>query len=350
MSKPSARKPRSSFSSRKKRKHDSIKAPIKKSARKNTSTRRSQVKSRAGQRSTSFLKRYGRPLLVLAVLVLLIWLVYLDAIIRNQFEGKRWALPATVYARPLELYVGKKLSVQQLLREIKLSAYRPVLKARSVGTFSLHGNTFEVVTREFKYGDSFEDSRRLRLRIGHGKIVAVEALASGKSLDIVRLEPAVIGRIYPAHHEDRLLVRLKDVPAILVKGLIALEDRAFYQHHGLDPRAMARALWADVRAGRLVQGGSTLTQQLVKNFFLSNRRSLGRKANEAGMALLLEWHYSKAEILEAYLNEVYLGQDGKRAIHGFGLASHYYFDRPLAKLRLHEIATLIALVRGPSYY
>ncbi len=287
---------------------------------------------------------------LLAALILLAWLVHLDAIIRSQFEGKRWALPATVYARPLELYVGKKLSVQQLLREIKLSAYRPVLKARSVGTFSLHGSTFEVVTRAFQFGDGFEDSRHLRLRIEQGRVAAVQVLADGKPVDIVRLEPAVIGRIYPAQHEDRLLIRLQNAPTILLSGLIALEDRAFYQHHGLDPRAMGRALWADLRAGRLVQGGSTLTQQLVKNFFLSNRRSLWRKFNEAGMALLLEWHYSKDEILEAYLNEVYLGQDGKRAIHGFGLASHYYFDRPLARLKLNEIATLIALVRGPSYY
>ncbi len=350
MSKPPVRKPKPSSTRRKKRGANSIKAPIKKSDRKKTSVRRSRVKNASGKRPASFLRRHGGLLFLLSVLGLTAWLIYLDTIIRNQFEGKRWALPATVYARPLELYVGKKLSVQQLLREIKLSAYRPMLTARSVGTFSLHGSTFDVVTRAFRYGDGFEDSRHLRLRVEQGRVAAVQMLPGGKLVDIVRLEPAVIGRIYPAQHEDRLLIRLQDVPTMLVKGLIALEDRAFYQHHGLDPRAMGRALWVDLRAGRLVQGGSTLTQQLVKNFFLSNRRSLWRKFNEAGMALLLEWHYSKDEILETYLNEVYLGQDGKRAIHGFGLASHYYFDRPLARLKLNEIATLIALVRGPSYY
>ena len=284
------------------------------------------------------------------LLILAAYFLYLDMLIRSQFEGKRWALPATVYARPLELYVGKKLDVSQLRREIRLSAYRPVLEARSAGTFSLQGSTFEVVTRAFQYGDGFEASRPLRLRIEDGQLVALENRRSGEPVDIARLEPAVIGRIYPAHHEDRLLIRLQDAPATLIQGLIALEDRAFYQHHGLDPRALARALWADLRAGRLVQGGSTLTQQLVKNFFLSNQRSLWRKFNEANMSLLLEWHYDKDDILEAYLNEIYLGQDGKRAIHGFGLASRYYFDRPLAELDLDEIATLIALVRGPSYY
>ncbi len=350
MSKPPVRKPKSPSSRSKKRKANSIKTPIKKSGRKKTLVRRSQAKSILDKQPVFFLKRHSRLLFLLGALVLAAWLVHLNAIIRNQFEGKRWALPATVYARPLELYVGEKLSIQQFLRELKLSGYRPVLKARSTGTFSFHVDTFDLVTRAFQYGDSFENSRRLRLRIEQGRLATVQTLPGGVSIDIVRLDPAVIARIYPAQHEDRLLVRLKDVPPILVKGLIALEDRDFYHHHGLDPRAMGRALLADLRAGRLVQGGSTLTQQLVKNFFLSNQRSIWRKLNEAAMALLLEWHYGKNEILEAYLNEVYLGQDGKRAIHGFGLASHYYFDRPLAKLKLHEIATLIALVRGPSYY
>ncbi len=343
MSKSPARKRKSSSPRSKKR-------SAKKSARKKAPAQRARKKSTSSKRPASLLKRRGWLLFLAAVLVLFAWVIYLDAIIRSQFEGKRWALPATVYARPLELYVGKKLSVEQLLREIKLSGYRPVLKAQSEGTFSLHGNTFEVITRAFQYGDSFDDSRRLRLRIEHGQVAAVQEQHNGASVDIVRLEPAVIGRIYPAHHEDRLLIRLQDAPEVLVRGLIALEDRAFYQHHGLDPRALGRALWADLRAGRVVQGGSTLTQQLVKNFFLSNQRSLWRKFNEASMSLLLEWHYDKDEILEAYLNEIYLGQDGKRAIHGFGLASRFYFDRPLAALGLEQIATLIALVRGPSYY
>ncbi len=350
MSKTPARKRKPSSSQSKKRGANSIKAPKKKSARKKAPARRSRKKSTSGKRSASFLKRHGRLLFLVTVLILLAWFIYLDVIIRSQFEGKRWALPATVYARPLELYAGKKLSVEQLLREIRLSGYRPVLKAQSEGTFSLHGNTFEVITRAFQYWDSFEVSHQLRIQVEHGQVVAVRERDSGASLDILRLEPAVIGRIYPAHHEDRLLIRLQDAPEVLVAGLIALEDRAFYQHHGLDPRALGRALWADLRAGRLVQGGSTLTQQLVKNFFLSNQRSLWRKLNEAGMSLLLEWHYDKDEILEAYLNEIYLGQDGKRAIHGFGLASRFYFDKPLVALKLEQIATLIALVRGPSYY
>ena len=133
-------------------------------------------------------------------------------------------------------------------------------------------------------------------------------------------------------------------------GVKLVEDRRFDEHHGVDPYGIVRALWANLRAGRVVQGGSTLTQQLVKNYFLSDEQTIGRKATEAVMALRLEAHFSKEDILVAYLNEVYLGQDGERAIHGFGLGSEYYFAKPLAELDVGELALLIGLVKGPSYY
>ncbi|MHB1241728.1 MAG: penicillin-binding protein 1B, partial [Gammaproteobacteria bacterium] len=155
---------------------------------------------------------------------------------------------------------------------------------------------------------------------------------------------------YPSRAEDRILVRLNEVPPLLLQGLIAVEDRHFYQNFGIEPKAILRATLANLRAGHVVQGGSTITQQLVRNFFLSNTRSLSRKAKEAVMAMLLELHYSKQAILEAYINEVYLGQDGARSIHGFGLASRFYFDRPLARLKLPQLALLIGMVKGPSYY
>ena len=172
----------------------------------------------------------------------------------------------------------------------------------------------------------------------------------GTQLPLVRMDPGIIGRIYPSHTEDRVLVKLEEVPSLLIKALIIVEDRDFYSHNGIALRSIARAMWADVRAGHMVQGGSTLTQQLVKNFFLSNERTLWRKFNEIIMALLLEWHYQKNEILEAYINEIYLGQDGKRSIHGFGLASQFYFEHPLKKLTTEQIALLVAMVKGPSYY
>lgn len=166
----------------------------------------------------------------------------------------------------------------------------------------------------------------------------------------MRFDPVFIGGIYPAHHEDRLLVKLDEVPELLPKILVAVEDRKFYDHYGIDPLAIGRAFLANLRAGRSVQGGSTITQQLVKNYFLTNERSLWRKFNEVIMSVLLDLHYQKNEIMQAYINEVYLGQDISRAIHGFGLASRFYFDKPLTELTLNEQVTLVALIRGPSYY
>ena len=118
----------------------------------------------------------------------------------------------------------------------------------------------------------------------------------------------------------------------------------------MSPKSIARAVWVNTSGGKMTQGGSTLTQQLVKNFYLTSERSLTRKLTEAMMAMLLELHYDKREILEAYLNEVFVGQDGQRAVHGFGLASQFFFGQPLSELKLHQVAMLVGMVKGPSYY
>jgi penicillin-binding protein 1B len=162
--------------------------------------------------------------------------------------------------------------------------------------------------------------------------------------------PLLVGSVFPVHGEDRIVLSPADVPRLLRSAIKLVEDRRFAEHHGIDPYGILRAMWANLRAGRVIQGGSTLTQQLVKNYFLSDEQSIGRKATEAVMALRLEAHFSKEDILVAYLNEVYLGQDGERAIHGFGLGSEYYFAKPLAELDVGELALLIGLVKGPSYY
>jgi penicillin-binding protein 1B len=167
---------------------------------------------------------------------------------------------------------------------------------------------------------------------------------------IVRLDPLLVGSIFPGDGEDRLIVQPEQVPALLPAALKVVEDRRFETHHGVDPTAVARAFVANIRAGAVTQGGSTLTQQLVKSYFLDNRRTLWRKMREAVMAIILEAHFDKPDLLNAYVNEIYLGQDGNRAIHGFGLASQFYFSKPLGELELHEISLLVALVRGPTYY
>jgi len=275
--------------------------------------------------------------------------VWLDRVIRTQFEGKRWALPARIYARPLELYSDLRITPAELAQELERLDYQKTARLDRPGSYNRGDTGLDLYVREFRFWDGSEPSRRVRVAFS-GDRVSRLAGDGGGEVPLVRLEPLEIGRIYPSHNEDRVLVRRDEVRPILIKALLAVEDRAFYTHWGLDPRAIARALWANVKAGDIVQGGSTLTQQLVKNYFLNQERTLWRKLNEAFMAVLLENRFSKDEILEAYLNEVYLGQQGPRAIHGFGLASEFYFGRPLQELRLPEVALLVGLVRGPTQY
>jgi penicillin-binding protein 1B len=203
--------------------------------------------------------------------------------------------------------------------------------------------------REFRFPDETQAAQKLRIGFD-GEAVTTLADAQGGDVPVYRLDPLLIGSIFPIHGEDRIVVAPEEVPPLLPAALKAVEDRKFDTHHGVNPLAILRALFVNVRAGQVEQGGSTLTQQLVKSYFLDSRRTLRRKAEEAVMAFILESRFEKADIMNAYINEIYLGQDGRRAVHGFGLASQFYFGKPLRELNLPEIALMVAIVRGPSYY
>lgn len=276
--------------------------------------------------------------------------LYLSKTVRVKFEGKRWSVPARVYARPLELYVGATVGKDQLRHELQVLGYRKAAQPRNSAQWSEKNGRFTVYTRAFRFWDKAQQAQKVSIRISNGQVTHIQTADSARELDLFRLEPAEIGSIYPSHNEDRILVGYQEIPQHLINGLLAVEDKRFFEHAGVDPKGIARAVWANIRAGKTVQGGSTLTQQLVKNFILTPERSLKRKLNEAWMALIVEAKYDKEEILEAYANEIFLGQDGARAIHGFGLASYHYFNRPLRELRLHEAALLVGLVKGASYY
>ncbi|CAI9007097.1 penicillin-binding protein 1B [Pseudomonas chlororaphis] len=286
---------------------------------------------------------------LVALVVLAGFAVYLDAVIQEKFSGKRWTIPAKVYARPLELFVGQKLSKDDFLTELDALGYRRESVVNGPGAASVSGNTVELNTRGFQFYEGMEQAQPVRVRFS-GDYVAELSGSKGSKLAVVRLEPLLIGGLYPKNLEDRILIKIDQVPPYLLETLVAVEDRDFYSHFGVSPKSIARAVWVNTSSGAMRQGGSTLTQQLVKNFYLTNERSLSRKLTEAMMALLLELHYDKREILEAYLNEVFIGQDGQRAVHGFGLASQFFFSQPLAELKLHQIALLVGMVKGPSYY
>lgn len=314
-------------------------------------TRSRSPRSRKKPRSSGLRRLFGWAfkLSLVGLVVLAGFAVYLDAIVQEKFSGKRWTVPAKVYARPLELFVGLKLAKDDFLKELDALGYRRESASNGPGSASVAGSTVELNTRGFQFYEGAEPARLIKVRFS-GDYVAGLSQGSGANLAVARLEPLLIGGLYPAHHEDRILIKLDQAPPYLVDTLVAVEDREFFNHWGVSLKSIARAIWVNATAGQLRQGGSTLTQQLVKNFYLTNERSITRKATEAMMAVLLEMHYDKREILEAYLNEVFLGQDGQRAVHGFGLASQYFFSQPLSELKLHQVALLVGMVKGPSQF
>jgi len=287
--------------------------------------------------------------------LILAWLAYLNFTVTQKFDGRRWDLPAQVFARPLELYAGLSLPPERLARELQRLGYRRTAQRPSrPGSFRATRRRIELLTREFRFWDELQPATALNIEFAGDRVARLtnshDNGHGNGDIPIMRLEPLLVGSIFPTHGEDRLIVAPAETPALFEAALKAVEDRRFESHHGVDPQALLRAIWVNLRSGEVAQGGSTITQQLVKNYFLDNRRTLWRKLREAVMAVILEWHYDKADLLNAYINEVYMGQDGGRAIHGFGLASRYYFSRPLAELDVHELALLVALVKGPTYY
>lgn len=277
-----------------------------------------------------------------------IYLISIDNVIRDKFEGNRWDIPAKVFARPLEVYANASIEQSDFQKELALLGYKNSQDYSKSGNFLVQDNTVYVHTRGFDFGNSVEPEQILQVSFAQGQVSEIKATKPSNT-GIARLEPLLIGGIYPQHNEDRVLIKLNKVPKPLIQALIATEDRNFYHHHGISLRGTARALVSNVTGGKR-QGGSTLTQQLVKNFYLTPERTLKRKVNEAFMALLLELHYDKDEILEAYLNEVNLGQNGNYSINGYGLASQFYFGLPLRELSIAQQAFLVGLVQGPSLY
>jgi penicillin-binding protein 1B len=286
------------------------------------------------------------------IAVLSIYAVGLDQHVRTRFAGSRWALPAQVYASPLEIYPGAQMTSAQFTHELSRLGYRVNPALDGPGTYFSARGEVDFVTRPFVFWDGAQAPGRFDVTFDGAAVREIRDASRGdQPVPLLRLDPMLIGSIFPSSGgEDRILVRIADIPPLLPRALILVEDRAFRYHFGINPKAILRAGMANMRAGRVVQGASTITQQLVKNFFLTGERSWTRKLNEALMAFLLELHYTKDEILEAYINEINLGQDGSRAINGFGLASQFYFNKPLAELRPHEIALLVALPKGASEY
>jgi len=286
---------------------------------------------------------------VIVLGALLLHMLIVGTSVIRQFEDRRWDIPAGVYAAPLELYAGVRLDALGLSGTLDQLGFQQADDVTRPGQYSIEPGRVTLWTRAFRFWDRLDPSARYTVHFGDGRLRSLEN-SDGQRTALLRLEPMRLGSIFATHHEDRLLVEPDAIPPLLVDALKAVEDRKFDRHMGLDFTAILRAAWVNLKSGEIRQGGSTLTQQLVKSYFLDGRRTFRRKYQEAVMAVALELRYSKEELLHAYVNEIYLGQQGARAIHGFGLASEFYFGKYLSQLELHETALLVALVKGPSYY
>lgn len=276
--------------------------------------------------------------------------IYLDQVIATKFEGHKWHLPAQVFSRSMSLYPGAAVSHHQMMAELKMLGYRKVVNPRQVGEFSASSRKIELWRRPFLHPQGDQVEQRVLISFDAQGVNKVQRVSDLRELAVFHLEPVLLDRMIAGSDEDRLFVKTEAMPKSIVEALILVEDRSFFRHHGVNPLAILRAAFVNINAGRTVQGGSTLTQQLAKNFFLSSERSLVRKIREALMALIIDFRYDKDEILEAYLNEVYMGQNKARGVHGMGLASQFYFGRPIAELTLAQQAFLVAVIKGPSYY
>jgi len=270
--------------------------------------------------------------------------------VQDRFNDLVFAVPTRVYARPLPLAADMPMTPAALELELTFAGYSKDGHGEVAGSWVKQGSRYTIASRGYAGPDGGELPKRIRVTFGKGTVQSVQDAASGKTIELAHLDPARIATLYGASQEERRFVHLADMPPLLLSGLQAVEDRDFKHHIGIDFSAILRAAFANLRAGHTVQGGSTLTQQLVRNLFLSRDQNFTRKINEALMSLLLEAHYSKGRILEAYVNDVFLGQQGGQAVHGFAAASEFYFGRRLEDLRPQEIAVLVGMVKGPSYY
>jgi penicillin-binding protein 1B len=309
---------------------------------------------RTKQKNTSSFswKKILLGLLLIFIVMLVAYSWYLNRFIQQRFDGDTWARPSRVYARPLELYSGLKLSPEQLMSELRLADYKPVKQVSAVGQFSRSGSIIEFFAKPFQLPGKAEPQpqNHMRIRFNGEQVTEVKNRDTAQQLDFYQLTPALIGSYIPSNGEDRLVVDADQIPDELVDILLAVEDRRFFSHFGVNPLSIMRALMANIRAGKTVQGGSTLTQQLAKNLFLTPERSLIRKINEALLALMLELQFDKKTILAAYINEVFLLQQKNTSVHGFELASKLLFKQPLTGLSTDRLALLVGMVKGPSLY
>jgi penicillin-binding protein 1B len=222
-------------------------------------------------------------------------------------------------------------------------------KPTGAGTYSEEPGKIRIFTRDYRIGETPRNGGPAELEVRDGRVMSIVSQANIPQ-EAIRLEPEEIGRILGPKMESRRPVPLSAIPPSLRNAVIASEDARFHSHFGIDFVGIGRALIANLRERRFAQGGSTITQQLAKNFFLSPKKTIVRKLREAEIALVLELRFTKPQILEMYLNKIYFGQDGPMGIYGVEEAAGYYFSKRAEDLSLEESALLAGIIRSPNRY
>ena len=280
------------------------------------------------------------------------WVVEADRIVVSRFEGQRFVVPSKVYSAPSILYPGLDSQLIDLRGTLGRAGYREqtVTAGRALrpGQYRWSKNRLHVFLRAFSHPTRSEPARDIVIRFEGNIIAEIRELPRSREVGAVLLEPDLVGAYFGSERQQRELVEIDRVPQHLIDAVLAIEDRRFASHRGVDLTRIGGAVLANLRAGGVRQGGSTLTQQLVKNFFLTPERTLSRKLQEAGMALVVEARYSKRQILQSYLNEIYLGRRGSTSIHGVGEASRFLFGKSVEALSPGESALIAAIIQSPN--
>lgn len=271
-----------------------------------------------------------------------------DREVRDAFGRLTWQVPTRVLAQPLELAPERAMTPEALEVELAASRYVPDEAARHPGSYARAGERFVIFTRGFSDLEGAWPAQRVEVSISGGRVRSVRV--GDKAVSRVRLDPARIATLYGEKQEERRLVRLEDVPTLFLTTLQAVEDRDFRSHIGIDLKGMLRAAWVNLRHGEVRQGASTLTQQLVRNLYLTREQRFGRKFKEILYAIIIEARFDKRTILEAYVNQVYLGQQGGQAVHGIAAGADFWFGRELDQLSESDIALLVGMIQGPSVH
>jgi penicillin-binding protein 1B len=270
-----------------------------------------------------------------------------------RFSGRRWNIPSRIYSDSTLIYPGQNLDAIGFFQRLaRLNYHRvPPGHVSARGEFSYDQSRGRLVLFLHRFAYPYRDfaGDLIAMQVSpNGTIQSLRDEASGRPIFSAQLEPELISGIFQGSWEQRRLVRLSQIPPAFIDAILAAEDHRFYEHHGIDLVRILKAAWIDFSSGRVRQGGSTLTQQLIKNFLLNSNRTFDRKAKEAIMAYIAERLYTKDQILEAYINDIYLGQRGQEGIYGVWEASEFYFSKDPSDLTIGEMATIAGMISSPN--